>query len=105
MLLAISHYHEVAGQKQGLSVPPEYRAVAGYKVGDFRELRVGKTLRNTFPFSEQAGHHQHHHEDHDHEHHHHHEDGTSNARSLHGSSVPGQGLIPPQSGIFTFINI
>merc|ERR1712141_422218 len=54
------------------------------------ESREGKSLRNTFPFSETAhhdhGNHDHHHDDH----HHHHESEASNSRNSNsGFSLPG----------------
>ena len=62
--------------------------------------RQGKSLRNTFPFSETAhhGHHDEHHHDHNH---HHDESGASNSKHHNaGFSLPGQSFAPPALGIY-----
>ena len=85
IFLAMSYYH--GAEEQSLW------AKLNSRQGTIREE---KTLRSTFPFSEVANYQ-------------HHQDGhrvvTTNARSSHGASFPGQGIIPPSSGTFTFINI
>lgn len=61
--------------------------------------REGKSLRNTFPFSETA--HHGHHDEHHHDHHHHHEESGSLNSKHHnaGFSLPGTSFSPPALGI------
>merc|ERR1711997_1081720 len=63
--------------------------------------REGKTLRNTFPFSETAnhGHDQHHGHHHDHHHHEHHHELTNSRHLSAGISLPSSSFSLPHIGI------